>query len=277
MYSRHDLAAGFRALGVMPGDTIMLHASVRAVGPVAGGPDEIHLALKDALTTAGTLMMLAGCPEHYDDVGRGHLSAEEELEILEKLPAFNPETARCDRSNGILVEFLRSYPESIVSTHPTRFVAWGARAESLVNPQPWNHAFGTGSALDRLLQRNGKILLLGSDHDTVTFLHHAEYLVDIPDKRLVRCRVPVQENGQRVWRDMEEYDSSRGAHANWSTRFFAEIVDSYLRAAGNSGARVGNAETFLFPAGELLDFALPVMKAVAADTRALERLAEGRV
>jgi cyclophilin family peptidyl-prolyl cis-trans isomerase len=49
--SRADLADGFRALGVRPGDVVFLHASVRAVGPVAGGPDQIHLALKDALTT----------------------------------------------------------------------------------------------------------------------------------------------------------------------------------------------------------------------------------
>jgi aminoglycoside 3-N-acetyltransferase len=48
----------------------MLHASVRAVGPVAGGPDEIHLALKDALTEEGTLAMYAGCPRYFDEVGR---------------------------------------------------------------------------------------------------------------------------------------------------------------------------------------------------------------
>ena len=65
----------------------MVHASVRSVGAVAGGPDQIHLALKDALTGDGTLMMYASCPDHYDDVGRGHLSADKEREILEKLPA----------------------------------------------------------------------------------------------------------------------------------------------------------------------------------------------
>ena len=57
MYSRQELAEGFRELGVSPGDTLMVHASVRAVGTVAGGPDQIHLALKDALTADGTLMM----------------------------------------------------------------------------------------------------------------------------------------------------------------------------------------------------------------------------
>lgn len=43
------------ALGVAPGDAVMVHASVHALGEVAGGPDEIHLALKDALTSEGTL------------------------------------------------------------------------------------------------------------------------------------------------------------------------------------------------------------------------------
>ena len=45
MYSRAQLAEDFRRLGVTPGHVVMLHASVRAVGEIAGGPDQIHLAL----------------------------------------------------------------------------------------------------------------------------------------------------------------------------------------------------------------------------------------
>ena len=47
----------------------MAHASIRAIGETAGGPDEIHLALKDALTIEGTLLMYAGCPRYVDEVG----------------------------------------------------------------------------------------------------------------------------------------------------------------------------------------------------------------
>ncbi len=72
----------------------MVHASVRSIGEVAGGPDQIHLALKDALTPDGTLIMYASCPIYYDEVGRGHLSAAQERELLEKLPAFDPLTTR---------------------------------------------------------------------------------------------------------------------------------------------------------------------------------------
>jgi aminoglycoside 3-N-acetyltransferase len=264
MYSREQLADGFRALGVHAGDTVMLHASIRAVGSVAGGPDQIHLALKDALTADGTLMMYASCPEFYDEVGRGHLSPDQERELLQKLPPFDPETARSQRENGALVELLRTYPGSMVNRHVARFVVWGTHASHLISTQPWDYAFGQGSALDRFASLGGKILLLGCDHDTVTFLHYAEHVVDIPGKHIARYRVPVLEDGQRVWRDMAEVDTSdRGAHPNWPDRFFARIVDAYLAQTNNSGARVGDAQSFLLDSRGLLEFALRVMRDVA--------------
>lgn len=264
MYSREELSQAFRRLGVRPGDTIMLHASVRAVGEVAGGPDRIHLALKDALTADGTLMMYASCPAYYDEVGRGHLTPDQERELLGKLPAFDPFTARAQRENGALVELLRTWPGSLVNAHVARFVAWGRHAAHLTAAGPWNYAFGRGSALERLLELDGRIVLLGCDHDTVTFLHYAEHVVDVPDKRVARFKVPVEENGVRVWRDMEEVDtSSQGAHARWPDRFFAAIVDAYLARTGNRGGRVGDAQSFLIDARGLLESALAAMESAA--------------
>lgn len=273
MHSKQDLSDAFRRLGVAPADTVMVHASVRAVGEIAGGPDQIHLGLKDALTTEGTLVMYASCPTYYDEVGRGHLSPEQERELLEKLPAFDPFTARAERDNGVLVEFLRSYPGSRVNPHVARFVVWGRHAGHLTSSQPWNYAFGHGSLLERFLRLDGRILLLGCDHDTVTFLHYAEHIVDIPDKRVARYKVPVDENGTRVWRDMEEFDTAtEGVHPNWPARFFSRLVDTYLAQTENRGGRVGDAHCFLLESRGLLEFALPVMKAVASDARAAARL-----
>lgn len=263
MYSRRELAEGFRGAGVSPGDVILLHASVRAVGPVAGGPDQIHLALKDALGSGGTLMMYAGCPDHYDEVGRGNLTAEQEQEVLDKLPAFDAETARAARDNGTLVEFLRTYPGSRVNGHVARFVFWGAQATSLMLSQPWDFAFGRDSALERLVDLDGKILLLGSDHDAVTFLHYAEHVLDVPGKIVKRFLVPVSEGGKRVWRMMAEFDTAEAAHASWPERFFARIVDGYLAATGTAAAWVGGAETYLMSARGLLAYALGVMERTA--------------
>jgi aminoglycoside 3-N-acetyltransferase len=264
VYSRAELAEGFRNLGLTQGDTVMVHASVRAVGPIAGGPDQIHLALKDALTEAGTMMMYASCPEFYDEVGRGVHPGSIERELLDKMPAFDARTARAARDNGTLVEFFRSYPDSLVNDHVARFVVWGAQARHLISEQPWDFAFGKGSALERFVELDGKILLIGCDHDTVTFLHYAEHLLDVPGLRIASYEVPVVENGERVWKEMKEVDTSgEGAHPNWPDRFFAQIVNAYMAQTHNRGGRVGHAHCFLFDAKGLLKLALETMTRTA--------------
>jgi aminoglycoside 3-N-acetyltransferase len=275
MFSRQQLADDFRKLGVAPGDTVWLHASVRAVGDVAGGPDQIHLALRDAVGPAGTMIMYIGSPAYYDDVGRGCLTAEEEAEVLEKQPALNALTDKAARDFGTLAEFFRSYPGTLVNQHVTRFGAVGWHAETILAPHPWNYAFGHDTPIERFMKLGGKIVLLGSDHDTVTFLHHVEHVVEFPNKKIARFKVPIDVDGKRVWHDMEEFDTSdAGAHANWPARFFARIVDSYLRASRNKGGKVGDALTYVLPARELLEFAGPAMQAVAADAHAAEALVE---
>ena len=64
-------------MGIKAGDTVMLHASVRAVGEVAGGPDAIH-----------SRSIGADLGRHSDDVrklpallhevGRGNLTMDQE-------------------------------------------------------------------------------------------------------------------------------------------------------------------------------------------------------
>jgi aminoglycoside 3-N-acetyltransferase len=278
LYSRPQLAEAFRALGVRPGDVVMLHASVRAVGNVAGGPDTIHLALSDALGARGTILMYAGCPRYVDEVGRGNLTADQEAELLEKLPAFDPATARAARDHGILAEFLRTYPGTRHNGHVARFIARGDRADELLDPTPWDYAFGYGSPLDRLVAMNGRILLLGSDHDNVTFLHYVEHVTDFPGKRVAHYQVPVLERGARVWREMSEFDTSgAGVHPHWPESFFARIVDAHLRRTEDHGGRVGDAQSYLIDVRALLEFARPVMQRVAADPGAADVLPVGPV
>jgi aminoglycoside 3-N-acetyltransferase len=264
MFTRDDLIRDLGALGLAVGDVVMVHASVRAVGEVAGGPDEIHLAIKGAIGDEGTLIMYASCPRYVDEVGRGNLTPVEEGEVLAKLPAFDALTARSARDNGALVEMLRTYPGSRVNLHPARFVVWGRRSDFLLSHQPWDYAFGHDSLLERFVELDGKILLLGCDHDTVTFLHYAEHIVDIPGKRVARFTVPVMEDGARVWREMEEFNTAGdGVHPSWPDRFFASLVDAHLEDTSNSGGLVGRAHTHLLGARVLLEFALPRMRSQA--------------
>ena len=94
----------------------------------------------------------------------------------------------------------------------------------------------------------------------MTFLHYAEHIVDVPGKTVVRFKVPVLENGSRVWKDMKEYDTSNGAHASWTENIFAEIVDGFIAARELEATRVGDAEAWVLDAADLLAFALADMK-----------------
>jgi hypothetical protein len=74
---------------------------------------------------------------------------------------------------------------------------------------------------------------------------------------------------------MEEFDTSgNGVHANWPDRFFSNIVDAYLTASGNQGGRIGDAMSYILNARGLLDFASPLMEAIARDPRAAGNLSE---
>ena len=55
--TKSKLIEDLKALGVGPGQVVMLHASVKATGWVVGGPDVILHALREVLGPDGTLMM----------------------------------------------------------------------------------------------------------------------------------------------------------------------------------------------------------------------------
>ena len=262
MYARAELASHARALGIREGDLVMVHASVRAVGPVAGGPDQIHLALQDAVGDEGSLLMYASCPEHFDEVGRGAHSPAFEAELLEKLPPFDARTARSARDNGALVELLRTWPGTVANDHVARFVCRGPHASTLFSDHPWDFPFGRGSALERFVEFGGRILLLGSDHDQVTFLHYAEHIVEVPGKRVAHYQVPVLVDGRQVWRWCKEVDTADPAHPAWHESFFRDITDAFLGRTGNGGGRIGDAESYLIDARALLAFAVDVMQAL---------------
>ena len=58
--TKSRLIADFEKLGIKPTNTIMLHASVKAIGWIVGGPDVVIQALLDVLGKEGTLMMYVG-------------------------------------------------------------------------------------------------------------------------------------------------------------------------------------------------------------------------
>lgn len=258
MYSRNSIALQLIDLGLKPNDLVMFHSSMRAIGSVIGGPDQVHLAIMDVITHNGTLFAYIACEREYEAVGRGNLSAEEEAFILKNCPPFDPLTARARRDHGILAEFFRSWPGVQVSHNPgARIAALGAHANDILQNHPLNYGYGPGTPLQKIYQ-TCKILFLGSDLDSATILHYAEHISPIKDKRIQRYKVPLLQNGERVWVDVEEYDTSEGI-CPWPERFFEKIIKKYFEATSIQPKKVGNADSYLVDAKSLVDFAIPIL------------------
>jgi len=250
--TKSRLVADLRQLGVSAGQTVMLHASVKAIGWVVGGPDVVLGALLDVLTPAGTLMMYVGWEEGpYDMAG---WSEERKQAYRAECPPFDPRTSRAHRPWSILTEYLRTRPGACRSANPeASCAAIGAKAAWLAADHPMNYGYGPGSPLEKLCQAGGKVLLLGAPLNTVTLLHYSECLAEVPDKRIVHYSEPILRDGKTVWVDVEEFDTN-GIRPN-PGEYFNNIMKNYITSGQRASGIVGAAQSYLFDAADLATFA----------------------
>lgn len=248
-----ELVRDLRRLGVCEGDMLMVHASLRKLGPVDGGPRSVIRALDAAVGPRGTLLMILGATIEHEWVNQR--PEEERASLLEGVAPYDPLTAPVLPEVGYLAEAFRTHEGTIVDPNPSgRFAARGARAEELLRDLPWDDYYGPGSALHRLCDAGGRVLRLGANPETPTVLHYAEYLAPVPDKRRVRRHYRVVGANGPETRSVECLDDEYGI-VDWDgDDYFAVALTSYLTAGHGLRGRVGNADAELLDASDLVAF-----------------------
>lgn len=255
--TRAELVADLRRLGVAEGDLVMVHASLKAVGPVHGGPAELAAALQEAVGPAGTLMAYVSWDRSpYEETLNGARMSRAQKAAW---PAFDPATAGVYLGFGALNAYLVKLPGARRSGQPdASMVAVGALADHLVAKHPMTAAFGPGSPLERLVKAGGKVLMLGAPPDAVTVLHYAEAIAPIPGKRRVTYEMPVRDGrGRKVWRRAENFDSNGilDAYAVEGEPDAVErIARDYLALGRHAQGRVGGAPCQLIDAADIVRF-----------------------
>ena len=215
-----------------------------------GGPNMIIQAVLDALTPDGTLMMYAGWNDIPDFVGE--LSPSERQRYYDEHPPFDPATARAVRDHSILAEFFRTWPGAHRSLNAeASMAAVGAQAEWLTRPSERLRLW-PGVPLAKLVESGGKVLMLGALLDTITLLHYAENRANLRHKAVVRYSYPVLRDGEKVWIDVEDFDTG-DPHDDYS---FEGIAQDYLAAGNGRQGKVGDADTYLFDAADLVRYAI---------------------
>jgi aminoglycoside 3-N-acetyltransferase len=269
--TRSDLVGELKRIGVEAGQVLMLHGSLSSLGNVIGGADSVVLALQQVLGEDGTLIALASWDNAPPDDDSGW-SEEFREAYLRDPPAFDPVVSACARYVGRLPERLRTWPGAIRSAHPeASFVALGGSARWLTQDQPTDHPYGPGSPLAKVLEADGSILMLGAPLESITMLHHAEELADLPNKRSVHYSAPVKTPTSIEWQEIHDINTSTGAFFYEPVvggRDAFEVIAEEALASGIGRARlIGESRSVLFPARDLVAFAVEWLEARFAQGR----------
>lgn len=247
--TRASLAADLRGIGIAPGNVLLVHSSLSALGWIAGGPVAVIEALLEIIGPTGTLVM----PAHT-----GHLTEPSTWQhppvpadwvdtLRAETPAFDARTTPT-RAMGAIAELFRTWPGAYRSNHPTSsFAAFGPAAEAILSNHQLTSPLGEQSPLARLYDRRARVLLLGVGFNRCTALHLAEQRA-WPDMVPEKCGSPIMVDSRRQWveylapglGDSDQYD----------------IIGEELLAAGIAArGTVGSAATLLCDMREMVDFA----------------------
>ena len=248
-FTRASLRDDLAALGLAPGQAVMVHAGLRSIGPIVGGADVAIGALADAVGPDGTI--LAYCDWQMDEL------AGDDPVLRGQVPAFDPLRSRSIRDNGAFPELLRTTPGARRSASPgASCAALGAKADWFVADHALDYGYGPQSPFGKLVAAGGRVLMLGAPLDTMTLLHHAEHLADIPGKRVLRYESPILVNGQVTWRWFEEFDTGVPVVAGLADDYFEDVVEDFLATGQGSRGLVGRAPSVLVDAPAIVAFAV---------------------
>ena len=256
MSARRDLpslVADLRRLGVRPGQDLLVHSSLRTIGPVDGGAATVLAALREAAGPLATIVV----PTHTTGNSRSSpafragttgLDAGGLAGYIGRMPGFDPVATPSSRM-GAFAEYVRTRAGAERSSHPqTSFAAIGPQAAACVSGHRLDCHLGESSPIGWLHRRGAAILLLGVGYAACTAFHLAEYQLaeDLPvPRRVYRCFVMVH--------------GVRQEHAFWDL----ELTDSDFEAIGSAmdgtdfvrRGPVGAADCRLIPMREAVRFA----------------------
>lgn len=253
-WSQPVLAEQLRELGLQPGDTVMVHVSLRAAGPFLNGADDLIDALLQCTGENGTLLCYVNWLENYEDCTRDDGGVPAALKPL--IMPFDVRTSRANPDHGAFAECFRTRPGASVA-------AIGTKAACFTENHPLCYGYGEDSPFARLAAENGKVLMLGAPADTMSLLHHAESIAPLRNKRIRRKELPLRRaDGSTEWVMSEEFDTVDPVCDCFPEGYFAQIVADFCQQNNNvRQGNVGSAAALLVSAQEMRDFAVRWMTA----------------
>lgn len=150
-----------KALGIAPGDGLLVHSAVQFLGRPAGGLKMYLDAIQETIGPDGTLVV----PTFNFGFARGE--------------GYDPQSTS-SQGMGAFSEFVRQLPQAQRTPHPLQSVAAVGRYANDLASRDTASAFDPGSAFERMLELDFKLLLLGADSRAVAMFHYCEQRAKVP-------------------------------------------------------------------------------------------------
>lgn len=230
LHTEESLIQQLKKMGINPKGTVLVHSSMKSIGTVDGGADTVLDALSKYMKD-GLLVL----PTHTWST------------INNKNPKFYVD--QTESVVGILTQLFWKRPNVIRSWHPTHSVAaLGKDAQSFIEgDERFETPCARGSALGKLLDREGTIMLVGVDLRRNTFIHGIEEWNDIPGR--------ISDNYERLYTVLPDgteipTPSRRHCGLSWSKHYWK--VEEVLAKRGSiTYGQFGDAKVIICNAVKL--------------------------
>jgi aminoglycoside 3-N-acetyltransferase len=159
--TQQQLASCLKTLGIASGDGLLVHSAVQFLGRPAGGLKMYLDAIREVIGPDGTLVV----PTFNFGFARGE--------------SYDPQSTP-SQEMGAFSEFVRQLPEAQRTRHPLQSIAIVGRYAHDLASRDTASAFDPGSAFERMLVLDFKLLLLGADSRAVSMFHYCERRANVP-------------------------------------------------------------------------------------------------
>ncbi|MBI6550741.1 aminoglycoside 3-N-acetyltransferase [Xenorhabdus lircayensis] len=259
-WTKSALVEQIRKIGIKHGDVVMAHVSMRSVGNCLNGTDDLIQALLTVVGVKGALLCYTNWDQNYED------SMDENgcvpFELKPEIMPYDRLFSRASRDHGVFAECIRTTKGAVRSKNPgASVVAIGNNAEYFIENHSLNYGYGNNSPFAKFVASRGKILMIGAPYETMSLLHHAEHLANIPNKNIRKMEIPLLQNDQVEWVKLEEFDTVDPVCEQFDESYFKDIVEQFCHSrSGAINGVIGSANTLLVPAKEMLDYAIHWME-----------------
>lgn len=237
MITREELGRSLRNIGVRQGDSLLVHSSMHALGPIEAGADGVIDTLIEAVGPDGLLAM----PTHTWDV------------VNDRQPVWH-ETLSPSHV-GILTNLLRGRAAAVRSIHPTHSIAAlgaGAR-EFCAGHDNDDSPCSPTSPYGRLIENKGKVLLLGVDLTRCTLIHCLEEMAGLGEIWSLTPPEPrfcILANGEMI-------PVLARAHQNYKSANYGRVESALIKEGILNRMNMGPSQMMILDAAALADYLVP--------------------